>query len=174
MTLKSLLPFENYTLTTSLSVDEVLNRLAKNIGYEQGFSFSAIARNLDKPYTGEIIGKTFTMSRNISYKNSFLPVITGQISAQHGQTQINIKMQPATFILVFTSIWLGAVALICISILMDMLSEFDKILQNGLSPVSLIPFGMLILFCLVIHFAFKMESKISKNFLAGLLEGVET
>ena len=173
MILKNVLPFENYVLTTKLSVDEVLKRIADNIQQKPGFSFPTFSRNYTKPYTGEISGTTFTMSRNINYRNSFLPVITGQISTYLGQTQINIKMRPIIFVLIFISFWLGIVGLVCIGMLLAGLFQIKQILQNGFSPMILIPFVMFAFGCLLTHFAFKEESKNSKEFLARLLESID-
>jgi hypothetical protein len=173
MILKKVLPFENYILTTKLSIDEVLKRVADNIQQKQSFSFSTSNRNYTKPYTGQIIGMTFTMNRNINYRNSFLPVITGQITTYLGQTQINIKMRPVIFVLIFISFWLGIVGLVCLGTLLVGLLQFRQILQNGFSPMLLIPFGMFAFGCLLTHFAFKGESKNSKEFLATLLESVD-
>lgn len=173
MSLKNVLTFENYVLTTKLSVDEVLKRIADNIQQKQSFSFSAFSRNYTKPYTGQISGTAFTMSRNIDYRNSFLPVITGQISTYLGQTQINIKMRPVTIVLIFISFWLGIVGLVCIGTLLAGLLQIKQILQNGFSPILLIPFGMFAFGCLLTHFAFKGESKNSKEFLAILLESID-
>jgi hypothetical protein len=173
MILKKFLPFENYVLTTKLSVDEVLNRLSSSIEKKQGFSFSALSRSHTKPYTGQITGTTFTMSRNINYRNSFLPEITGQINTYPGQTQVNIKMRPVIFVLVFISLWLGIVGLVCIGIILAGIFQFRQVLQNGFSPMLFIPFGMFVFGCLLAYFAFKGESKNSKEFLAKLLESVD-
>ena len=131
MILKNVLPFENYVLTTKLSVVEVIKRVADNIQQKQGFSLSTFSRNYTKPYTGQIIGTTFTMSRNINYRNSFLPIITGQITTFLGQTQVNIKMRPVTAVLIFISFWLGVVGFVCIGILLFGLLQFRQILHNG-------------------------------------------
>jgi hypothetical protein len=173
MILKKVLPFENYVLTTRLSSDEVLKRVSDNIQQKQSFSFSTFNRNYAKPYTGQISGTTFTMTRNINYRNSFLPVITGQISTYLGQTQINIKMRPVIVVLIFISFWLGIVGLVCIGMLSAGLLQFKQILQNGFSPMLLIPFGMFAFGCLLTHFAFKGESKNSKEFLARILESID-
>jgi hypothetical protein len=174
MILKNILPFENYVLTTKLSSEEVLKRVADNIQQKKSFNSSTFNRNYTKPYTGQIIGMTFTMNRNINYRNSFLPVIAGQITTYPGQTQINIKMRPAIFVLIFISFWLGIVGLVCLGTLLIGLLQFRQILQNGFSPMILIPFGMFAFGCLLTHFAFKGESKNSKEFLATLLESVDT
>ena len=95
MILKNVLPFENYVLTTRLSADEVLKRVAANIQQKQAFSFSTFSRNYTKPYTGQITGTTFKMSRNIYYRNSFLPIITGftDISGTKPSFQVLVEDQ---------------------------------------------------------------------------------
>ncbi|MFT3705126.1 MAG: hypothetical protein QM802_22355 [Agriterribacter sp.] len=174
MPLKNILPFENYVLTTNLSVEEVLKRMADNIQPKEGFKFFAgFNRNYAKPYTGYIIGRTFTMNRNINYRNSFLPVITGQIVIVSGKTAVKIKMQLGTVVLIFMSFWLGVIGLVCIGILVAGFSEHGQVFSNEFSPAFLIPFGMLVFGCLLTHFGFKGESKKSKAFLANLLESVE-
>lgn len=170
MILKNLLPVENYVLTTRLSADEVLKRIAENIQNKQGFSFSAFRRHYTKPYTGQINGTTFTMSRNIQYRNSFLPVISGQITTYPGQTQVTIKMRPDIVVLIFISLWLGIVGLICLGML---IAGLLQILPNGFSLLFLIPFAMFAFGCLLTFFAFKGESKKSKEFLAHLLESID-
>lgn len=98
MNLKKYLPFENYVMTSKLSVEEVKRRLADNIEPKKSLRLSVFNRGTNKPYEGEILGDTFTISRIINYRNSFLPVITGHISTFLGTTQINVKMRPMTFV----------------------------------------------------------------------------
>jgi hypothetical protein len=173
MIFKNLLPFENYVLSTKLSVDEVLNRISNNIEKKQSFSFSTVGHSYTKPYTGQITGTTFTMIRNINYRNSFLPEITGQITTYLGQTQVNIKMRPAIFVLIFISLWLGIVGLVCIGSLLAGFIQIRQVLQNGFLPMLLIPFGMFVFGSLLTYFAFKGESKKSQEFLDKLLESVD-
>lgn len=173
MVLKNILPFENYIITTILSVDEVLKRIADNIQQKQSFSFTTFSPNYTKPYTGQIIGTTFTMIRNINYRNSFLPIIKGQITTHLGQTQVNIKMRPSTVVLIFISFWLGIVGLVCIGILLAGLLHIKQLLQNGFSPMLFIPFGMFAFGSLLTNFAFKGEGKNSKEFLERLLDSID-
>jgi hypothetical protein len=174
MKLQNLLPFEKYNLTTKLSYDEIYKRLADNIEPKRSFQFFAFNRNSTKPYEGEIWGNSFTISRIINYNNSFLPVIKGNILTMIGQNQINIKMRPAIFFLIFGSLWLGIVTLACILLILAGLVQFKQIIQNGFSPAFLIPFGMFIFGCLIFLIPFKIESKKSRKFLAALLEVEET
>jgi hypothetical protein len=174
MNLKKYLPVENYVMTSKLSVEDVKKRLADNIQPKGPIRLSAFNRNTDKLYEGHIFGDTFTISRIINYRNSFLPVITGQVSTVQGKTQINVKMSPVPVVLVFISIWLGIIGLVCLGVILVGLIQFKQVLQNGFSPMILIPFGMLIFGCLLTNRAFKAESKISKEFLNRILEGHES
>lgn len=173
MNLKNKLPFENYTLITKLSIEDVCKRISENIEPKKTAIFSFLSCNSTKPYEGELVGDSFNISRIINYRNSFLPIIKGQITTSLGQTQIKIKMRPATFVLIFISIWLGIVGLFCIGFLA---AGILQILRHGFSPIELFvlfPFGMFLLGYLLTFFAFKSESKKSKEFLARLLEGQE-
>lgn len=170
MKLLNFLPFEKYVLTTKMHYDDVYKRLADNIDPKKNTHFFAFYRDSDKPYHGEISGNTFTMSRIIKYKNSFLPVIKGKISSSVGQTQISIKMRPEMFALIFGTMWMVLVGLVCVGLLLGGLLNFRQIIERGFSPAFLIPFGMFIFGYLLISISFKKESKKSKQFLATLLD----
>lgn len=173
MNFKKYLPFENYSLMSKLTVEEITKRLADNIEPKNNFRFTGLNKSTNKPYEGQIERDRFTITRIINYRNSFLPVITGQISTFLGKTQINVKMRPTTYVLIFMSIWLGTVGLICLGILFFGIFQFRQVLQDGFSPMMLIPFGMFLFGCLLTTLAFKAESKKSKYFLATLLQGEE-
>ena len=173
MNLVKYLPYENYVLISKLSADEVIRRLADNVEPKKSFNFFIAKKSTNKPYQGQISGNTFTISRIINYRNSFLPVITGHISAFHNETHINITMQPIIFVLIFICFWLGVVGLVCLEIIVSALSQIRQILQHGFSPIALLPFGMFLFGCLLTIFAFKTESKKSKKFLEQLLSGQE-
>ncbi len=170
MNLKKLLPFENYEMVTSLTVDEVLKRIKDNMDEKKDSNFSFSVHSYTKAYVGKIIGSSFVMSRNINYKNSFLPVITGDVFTSLGKTTVHVKMQPIGFVLVFISIWLSVVGFACLAIIFGGFFSSKNISQNGFSPAILIPFIMFLFGSLLTYFAFKVESKKSKKFLANLLE----
>jgi hypothetical protein len=101
MNLTKHLPFENDVLTTKIPTLEVLRRIADNVEPRQGFTLSSFNnRKYTKPYIGSIHGLSFTMSRNINYRNSFLPIITGHIETFPGKTQVRIKMQLVSFVFI--------------------------------------------------------------------------
>lgn len=173
MNFSNLLPFEKYTLTTDLSVEEVLTRLAGSMIPESEYSWSFFSNRYTKPYRGTINRLSFRMIRNISYRNSFLPVIKGKVTRTSGHTEVAIRMLPAGFVLFFMAIWLGLTGFVCLIILVSAITHWEQVLQNGFSPPSLIPFGMFAFGSGLLYFAFKAESKVSKRFLADLLKAKE-
>jgi hypothetical protein len=162
------LPFENHLFTTTLSTLEVLHRIKENIEPNQGFILASSKRRYSKPYTGQINGLTFSMTRNINYRNSFIPVITGQLITYSNQTEVKVKMRLNTFVLVFITFWLGTVGLVCLGEIITGLLRFKQILFTGFSPALIMPFIMFTFGYLLVILAFKAESKKSMKFLEEL------
>lgn len=167
------LPVEDYTILTRLSVDEVRNRVAENIEPKRNFRIALFSMSSTKPYEGELSNNSFTISRIINYRNSFLPIITGTFFAKDGGTEINIKMRPSILVIVFISIWLGAVGLVCIGVFIAWIIKLMHLTQNKFSPMIFIPYLMFIFGYALVTIGFKSESNRSKKFLADLFEGYE-
>jgi len=169
MNFKKLLPFEDYVLTTKLSTEVVLQRIADNIELKEKLGFFPYYHNDREKYVGQIISRGFMMRRKINYKNSFLPLITGQVTTYREQTQVHIKMQVNEFVSIFSTVWLvitGFASVISIPFAIATLGH------NEVPSMLFFPFPMFAFGYLMIYFSFKLESKKSKAFLAKLLEGV--
>ena len=169
MEIKKYLPFENYTLITKLSITEVYDRISKNVEIKNPFSFPSFNHTPQMPFNGQVNADSFKIRRNINYRNSFLPIISGKMSAFSGQTIITIKMRLSIYVSIFISIWLGFVGLFCLGFLI----AFFLHSRIGFVPMMIIPFAMFIFGCLLTSWSFKKESKISKEYLASLFEGHE-
>lgn len=167
MKFKDILPFEEYVIKSKLSVEQINLRLNENIEPKSKSIFSAFSRNSTKPYEGELYGNRFKISRIINYKNSFLPIISGDIFTFKDFTNINVKMETNKTILV---IWYLIVVIVGFVI-----TAFDNIF-NSLSNTNNFPFGgneffiFIALFIVTPLIAFKIESRKSKRFLSILLE----
>jgi len=170
MGIKKLLPFEDCILNTRLSPLEVQRRMAGAIDTAQGFSWPYPGRQYAKPYKGTCAGNTFTMERNINYRNSFLPEITGTIQPATGGTRVIVTMRLNILVLIFISLWLSATGLISIGLLVV---QYTKVIKGGSSPVSVIPFALFVFGCIITSGGFKYESGSSKRFLITLLDAVE-
>ena len=171
MSMKLILPFEKYTLISSLSIDEIVKRLEKNIDLDNSPRFFGINSSSGKPYKGKYSANTFSITRVINYRNSFLPLIKGEISTYINETRINIIIRPVLSVLIFVSIWLGIVGIVAVFFLLAAL------LPSAGSDITfthaLIPLGMFIFGTLLMTLSFKAESKKARTFLVDLFQGQE-
>ena len=160
------LPFENITYKSRLSQEEVLKKLNEIMDTETVSTvFGIFSKNsASKAFKGTIDGNSFQMTRVISYRNSFLPVITGVIEKDFGHSNIYVKMKPALFVIIFMSIWLGFVGVMAIGFLASMTNS------HKFEPTALVPIGMFIFGIALIVGGFKAESIPTKKRLAKIFE----
>jgi len=171
MNLKLLLPFDNFKLQTKLSQTEVIKRIDGIAEPRKGFRL--FSKQGEKPYQGKLLSDNFEISRIISGRNSFLPIIKGNISAHAGQTEISIRMRPVIAVLVFMTFWLGAVGIACVGIIISGISQFKQSKVQGFSPAILIPFAMFVFGYGLLILSYRAESHKSKAFLKQLLVAEE-
>ncbi len=169
MNYKSFLPFDEYELHTSLTCTEVRDTIAGILEPARKAPLFSLKTRNTKPYSGRLTYEGFEISRNIDYRNSFLPQIRGRILPATKGTILHIRMRPHLFVLIFMSFWLGVVGLVCLGILFSLLTEWGQIGREGLSLPTLIPFGMFAAGYGLLIGAYRAESKKSKAFLAALL-----
>ncbi|WP_375560022.1 hypothetical protein ACE193_20235 [Bernardetia sp. OM2101] len=164
-----LLPYEELTYKTHLSKDEILKRLSNETESKQLIRIGSIFGG-HKEYEGTINENSFEISRIISYRNSFLPRIKGEIEERKEATFVHIKMSLSTWVMIFLPI--VAVILFTInsitSFLRSPFAQVESEFITGLS--SYMPFLIGVLFYVIITFSFKLESFGSKRFFKGLLE----
>lgn len=157
------LPFEKLTYRTKLSREEALAKLADNIGPEKPFGFGATKTASDKPYVGQCYGNSFDVKRAIGYRNSFLPIIKGEVGSDISGTKVHVTMRPSVLVLVFMAFWMTGVGVACV------FTIFSTNKQD-LSVFSFIPFVMLLFGIGMLYGGFKIEANIAKKDLARILE----
>lgn len=150
-----LLPVEKYQIQTRLQEDEVYQRIQNLISYE---------------YLGTLSGNTFKISRNIRYRNSFLPEIKGSVEKLKGKTVVNISMNLKLFVKIFMIIWLSLVGLPSAIILIVLFRRLLFWNFENLSAFLLIPIGMFIFGYLLMLLAFRLEAISSVKTINELLE----
>ena len=173
MNLRKYLPIENFTLTTSLTLEQIIKRLENNVELKKKSFFYNSNRNSEKPFEGFIKNNLFVINRIINYQNSFLPIISGEIIDNLEQPILKINMRLSKFTGIFISFWLGIVSIVCFILLLFGILSIKHLLKSGFSPFLLIPFVMLIFGFALTFFAFKHESKIAKRFLIDMLKAKE-
>lgn len=166
MPLRQLLPFDRFTLSTKLNATEALARVAHCVEPKRMFGFTFFDARV-KPYEGDINGKSFIINRIIRYRNSFNPVITGQVVTRKEHTDITISMHPTVFVLVCTSIWLCFTGVMCLSVLSDVYGKTARP-HAPFSKLHYIPFVLFVFGWLLATVAYRMESRKSRKFFANL------
>ena len=105
------IPFESLTITTSLTFSEVLCRLDEVVTTPKAFRrILPFGAPPAKPYEGTISGKTFKINRIIIGRNSFLPIIKGDIHTQPFGCSIKIRMSLHKIVLAFMLLGCGQLA----------------------------------------------------------------
>jgi hypothetical protein len=154
-------PYEKYKLISPLKQEDALKKLAAAVTIGPTSLFASSRQ--DKYYQGKISGYSFEITRIIGYRNSFRPVIIGEISSYLG-SEINIVMRMNMAVIIFCCVWMGGVLIAAIATLAAQINS-GKFLLPGL-----IPFAMLLLGYILFTGGFKYESIKAKKFLKELFE----
>jgi hypothetical protein len=166
--IKKILPFEKLVYRSTLTKEELLAHLQNEIEAEKSFGFGANQFSYSKPYIGKIYNNTFEIKRAINYRNSFLPLIKGEVKDDVNGSKINVNMKLIEIVKVFMIIWLGGVLVGCL------VTSYSLIFKNGLNSEGgmfmFIPFFMLIFGMVLVSFGFKAESRKSIKDLEEILK----
>ncbi|WP_145670085.1 hypothetical protein [Chitinophaga polysaccharea] len=171
MNIKSLLPFEQYVFVTKLSIPEISKRMIDSTAPRTRLFSLPEQPAAGKLFTGTVSGNQFELARIIQYRNSFLPVIKGEMNTYLGKTEVSVRQAPALAVLIFMGLWMGIVTLVCIGMLSYGITHLH-LLKPGLAIMpSLVPFFMWIGGAAMVSIGFKSESGKAKKLLLELLEG---
>jgi hypothetical protein len=154
-------PIHLFDVQTALTADEVVKILQANCGPRTWkWPFEANT----KYFSGDITDNDFQLRRIISYKNSYLPEITGAILPGAKGIRVSITMKLNKYVVLFMAIWLSMVALFEIAAATSIIVGGKRDL-----PLVLIPFGLLIFGLLLPSVGFWFEAKAQEAKLRSLL-----
>ncbi|MGD1938936.1 MAG: hypothetical protein ACFCA4_15490 [Cyanophyceae cyanobacterium] len=100
-----ILPSRRLELVVPASPTQVAQRLEGAIAPHP--SGLAALRRVTKPFLGRSSDNGFEIRRRIDYRNSFIPIVTGQYAAIAQGTRITITMQIHPAVIVFVTLWSG-------------------------------------------------------------------
>lgn len=144
-----------FLIETNKTKDEILQIIRNNTSEHRGVFFS----NNGEFFNGKILENSFKIQRNISYRNSFLPVIIGNIEEKDSGAKVSIKMRMNLFIKGFMTFWFSFVILFC---LMVPFLHFDM-------PFCFIPYIMLVFGIVLAVLPNRIETRKAKEKLEELL-----
>ncbi|MEG4924126.1 hypothetical protein Q5690_27180 [Microcoleus sp. F10-D1] len=159
-----MIPFESLTITTSLTFSEVLRRLDEVVTTPKLFRVTLpFGPPPAKPYEGTVSGKKFKINRIIIGRNSFIPIIEGDIHPQKFGCYIKIRMSLHKIVLGFMILWLWTTGSI------GMFALFAWLVEPSVGAIFLPILGMFIFGWLLCLIPFKIEAKAAIKFLSILL-----
>jgi hypothetical protein len=106
------MPFYRFQIEVPQRQQLVMDRIRSLVRERPSFwqSFSEAWKPRDPklpPFIGSVDEDSFKLSRDIRYRNSFLPLIRGHVLATPTGTQINVAMFMHPLVAVFMTFWLG-------------------------------------------------------------------
>ncbi|NCP64797.1 MAG: hypothetical protein GW763_17870 [Paraglaciecola sp.] len=150
-----LIPYEKFQIDTGLSSAELVQRISSITGENKFFNFSP-----SHEFSGQVTENEFEIVKNISYRNSFLPIIEGKIEPKSTGALVTISMRLHLLVMCFMSVWFSGVGIGCL-LVMSKMHEF--------SWPMLIPFGMLFFGVVLVSGGFWFEASKQKRRLIELL-----
>jgi hypothetical protein len=162
-------PHTRLRYTSPLSLPDIMRRVQANTAARPTGWRGWLAARPTQPYLGhvrEAMG-SFEVQRNISYRNSFLPLISGTVEVPGGVAAlgqpsmgslVQLTMRIHLLVGLFMLVWLSGVGLGCLVILV-----------SWPGPIGLVPFGMLGFGVLMVSLGFWTEANKAEAFFKDLL-----
>ena len=146
------MPYYRHQIETILSPDATISRIGSLIGdAPQGFwaSLKYSFKSPERPFLGKIDGYSFKVSRDIRYRNSFLPRIHGQVDPAPAGSMITLSMTLHPFVAIFMLFWLSFTGV----------GAWQAVnTSQGQDPTVLVPIGMFIFGIMLVTLGFFPEA----------------
>ena len=155
-----LLPYQKLVFESALSREEIIRRLSREVATRRWGWFE----KRPELFEGTISEEGFQISRIIRYRNSFLPIIHGRFYPSVQGVRVEVMMRLHIAVLIFSIVWLSFVGLGAAAV------AFQLLATGRVETVTLIPFGMLLFFYLMVTIGFGVEAKKAVNLLSRLFE----
>jgi hypothetical protein len=160
-----LIPFDRVTLVVPASAEVTRERLQASVGKH---TWNVFKRDSHSPFLGEVGPDRFKIVRNITYRNSWMPVMVGRITQEGSNTVIRVRLRLVTFVLIFTCFWITMATFGTLAITLRSFSIGDPSRYIGLLILGFPAFGYAL--CMG---GFLYERKRSLKELKELLQAVE-
>ncbi len=157
------IPYKQIAWDTRLKESEIRRRLN---GYVAPvITYMVQVRLTDKPFKGKITTNGFEMMRVVSSRNSWLPLVNGNIESTINGSCIKIKMRMHSIPLLFTLFFLGVTLLVGLSGILASIRTGVYKWQD-----ILIPFGFFLFGYTYSTATFHSEASLVKEFMSKLLQ----
>jgi len=168
------MPFYRCALASNLTAESAIARLNAATGPVPSL-WQFLTRNLSPrpsaspPFIGKIEGDRFKVRRDVRYRNSFLPIVTGRVASVPSGVRIDVTMSLHPAVAVFMLIWFSAVGLAAVVSAWTLLrGPRDEQLW------FLMPWGMLIFGVVLVGGGFFPEAMRARRLLEQLLDATSS
>ena len=120
-----ILPYINEEYTTTMAPSELAEKLNQIVEPKQHWTRALFRKKRSKPFEGEVSDTGFEIRPIIRYRNSFIPIISGQVIAVDGGSIIKLEMKLHSFVKSFMVSWLGSLGMGLIWIIASMIQTLS-------------------------------------------------
>ena len=106
-----ILPYINEEYTTTMTPSELAEKLSHIVEPKQHWTHAIFRKKRSKPFEGEVSDTSFEIRPIIRYRNSFIPIISGQVIAVERGSVIKLEMKLHSFVKSFMVSWLGSLGI---------------------------------------------------------------
>lgn len=110
----SVLPFDKLVIESDLNIAEASATLYSKVDFRPSLELIFKKKVNGKEFQGNVNNYRFNIKRIISYRNSFLPIISGKIEKRAYPikgSQISVTMRMNCFVMIFSMFWIGALTI---------------------------------------------------------------
>jgi hypothetical protein len=161
------MPYYRFELASSLQPQAILERISAQVTaprsfaaeFERGFRFGRIP---GPPFIGTVEADAFEITRDIRYRNSFLPRIKGRVRSVSTGSCIDVRMYIHPAVAIIMVVWLvgfGAAAMV----------SLHGLMRGGDEPLVLMPLVIFVVGILVVCVGFFPEAFKARRMLEQIL-----
>lgn len=159
--------YRKITLHTQLTKDQVRQVILENTTPRDNTILGVFNKQPSTKFKGFLYKDYFRIERVITYWNSFIPLISGQLNTLPNGTEVTLTFKPYAFVVVFIIIWTG------ILLFATAITFINGINHDTLTKEALIPIGMLIFGSILFTTLFNSEFDSAKEELIKILKSPE-
>ena len=98
-----LVPYDSFQLVVGEPLSLVQERLAAHVEPRNFWNFFGSSGD---SFVGKVEGNSFKICRDISYRNSFLPIMCGTLEPHPSGTKISVRMRLHLLVMAFLIFWI--------------------------------------------------------------------
>lgn len=100
-----LIPYHQFEIMAALSRTDALAAIASRLEERKWFRVTAMGAANDERFDGSVTGNRFEFTRIMGYRNSFAPVVEGEVHDGGRFSRVVVTMRPSVIVFVFLPVF---------------------------------------------------------------------